>query len=154
MTHAIEVFKRKNKRDFTDELDLIRKHVDLANITFKKAISKKDQDSPSKSKKGFQIKSDQEDLTLKAAREYAEPIENILLTRNVEEVKASYAYRLNINFAFSVAFNELCLIKARASPEGIAPSLRIFDEGKSFTPSFLRTLLSCENEHGLPRSKD
>jgi len=147
--HANEVVRVTNKKEFADELALIRRHVDLAKATYDRAISKKkDHPSPSKSKKSFRVKSDQEDLALKATREYAEPIPNILLIRNVEDVKASYAYILNVNFAFSVAFTRLCLIKALASSEGIAPSLRIFDEGKSFTPAFLRAL-RCENENDL-----
>ena len=143
--HALEVFRVTKRKDFCDELDLIRRHVDLAKVTYDRAVFKKDHQSPSKFKKSFRVKSDQEDLTLKASREYAEPIPNILLTRNVEDVKASYAYIRNVNFGFSVAFTRLCLIKALASSEGIAPTLRIFDEGKSITPAFLRAL-RCENE--------
>ena len=149
VSHALKVFELTKSKDLTDEMSLIRKHVKLAMETYSKATATHNhqEQSPIKSKKGFRIKSDQEDLALKAAREYAEPIENILLIRNMEEVKASYAYRLNINFAFSVAFNQLCLIKACASREGMAPCLRIFDEGKTFTPSFMRTLPCCENEN-------
>jgi hypothetical protein len=152
--HALQVLTVTKSKDFTDELEMIRKHVDRAKKTFDTATFKKERQPSVKSRKGFRIKSDQEDVTLKASREYADPIENILLIRNVEEVKASYAYRLNFNFAFSVAFSQLCLIKACASPGGITPSLRIFDEGKTLTPSFLRALPRCENEHGLSRSKD
>lgn len=144
--HALKVYTVTKKRDFTDELALIRKHVDNAKKTYDTAISRKDRQPSPKSQKGLRIKSDQEDVTLKAAREYADPIKNILLIRNVEEVKASYAYIIKSSFAFSVAFNELCLIKVRASAEGFAPSLRIFDEGKSFTPAFLRALPRCEND--------
>lgn len=150
--HALEVFTVTKKKDFTDELALIRKHVDHAKKSFDTATFRKEHQPSPKSKRGLQIKSDQ-DVTLKAAQEYADPIKNILLIRNVEEVKASYACMLNINFAFSVAFNQLCLIKAVAASEGIAPSRRIFDEGKTFNPSFLRALPRCENESGLP-SKD
>jgi hypothetical protein len=147
--HANEVFRVTNKSDWANELALIRKHVDLAQKAWTKATAKNlkaaEHPSPSTSKKSSRIKSDQEDLTLNAARQYADPIKDILLTRNVEEVKASFAYRSNRNFAFSVAFNQLCVIKARASSEGIAPSLRSFDEGKSLTASFLRTLTCCED---------
>lgn len=148
-SHANEVFDLTKSKDLTDEMSLIRKHVNSAKETYCRATAAHNhqEQSPTKSKKGFRIKSDQEDLALKAAREYAEPIENILLTRNVEEVKASYAYQISINFAFSVAFTQLCLIKACASREGIAPCLRIFDEGKSFTPLFMRTLPCCEDEN-------
>jgi hypothetical protein len=149
--HALEVYTLTKKKDFTDELTLIRQHVNTAKKTYDTAMSRRDRQPSPKSKKGLRIKSDQEDPTLKAAREYADPIENILFIRNVEEVKASYAYIIQPNFAFSVAFNELCLIKVRASAEGFAPSLRIFDEGKSFTPAFLRALPRCENESGVAR---
>ena len=148
--HANKVFSDTKKKEFTDEMSLIRQHVNRAKKTFDMATaaSRKEKTSPKSKKKGFRIQSDQDDVTLDAAREYADPIENIYLIRDVEAVKASYAYRVNSNFAFSVAFNQLCLIKACAAADGIAPSRRIFDEGKSFTPSFLRALPRCENESG------
>ena len=155
--HANKVFSVTKSKAFTDELELIRRHVDLAKDMFIAAACKKNQSPLSQSKKGTRTKSDQEDVMAKATREYAKPIENVLLIRDVEEVKASYAYLCNIKFAFTVAFNQLCLIKARASSEGIAPSLRIFDEGKSFNPSFLRALSLSryeEDESDLFQSRD
>lgn len=144
--HANEVFRVTNKSDLAKELALIRQHVELAQKAWTRATAKKEPEHPlpSTSKKSFRLKSDQEDPTLNAARQYADPIKDILLTRNVEEVKASFAYLSNRHFAFSVAFNQLCVIKARASSEGIAPSLRSFDEGKSLSTSFLRTLTCCD----------
>ena len=83
---------------------------------------------------------------LASARAYAKPIHNIILTRDVEQVKASYAYQELPKFAFSVAFRELCHIKALASSDGIVPSIRIFDEGRTFSASFLRSLALCDKE--------
>ncbi len=49
-------------------------------------------------------KTDGDDLSLASARAYAQPIDNICLTPNLEEVKASYAYKIKQSFGFSVAF--------------------------------------------------
>jgi hypothetical protein len=104
------------------------------------------QSSPTKSKKKVKRKADQDDLMLPSSRAYVQPLEDIYLTPNLNQVKASYAYKLSSSFGFSVAFQELCSIKASNSPNGHAPNLRIFDEAKTFSASFLRALNRCEDE--------
>lgn len=136
---------------FDAEIRLIRAHVDAAKeiwtVAVSKSMRKQELTTPSAKSKRKPFKKDkQDDASWAAARAYAQPIADICLTPNVEEVKASFAYTLNHNFAFSVAFEELCRIKARASPGGHAPNLRIFDEAKNFSSSFLRVLNRCEDE--------
>ena len=141
--YAITVYDQLKIKAFTEEMSRIRKHVDEAHRLFLAASfqSHAKQESPTKRSRGaFKKKSDQEDPMLASARAYAEPIVDIVLTRDVEQVKASYAYKLSPSFAFSVAFRELCHIKALASSDGIVPSIRIFDEGRTFSASFLRSL--------------
>lgn len=139
---------------FSKEIKNIRDHVDAAHKMWAKAVSssKGAQESPTKPAKNTKRKSskktDGDDVSLASARAYAQPLEDLCLTPNLEEVKASYAYKISQSFGFSVAFQELCRIKARASPGGHAPNLRIFDEAKSFSSSFLRALNRCEDEFG------
>ena len=137
---------------FSKEIKFIRDHVDAAHKMWRKAVSKSAQESPTtpttNTKRKSSKKTDGDDLSLASARAYAQPLEDICLTPNLEEVKASYAYKISRSFGFSVAFQELCRIKARASPGGHAPNLRIFDEAKSFSSSFLRALNRCEYEFG------
>jgi len=52
------------------------------------------------------------------SKKFAEEVEGISITSNPEELKASYAYILGSKFGFSVAFRELCAIKARAQGQG------------------------------------
>ncbi|KAF8971781.1 RNA dependent RNA polymerase-domain-containing protein [Flammula alnicola] len=156
MDYALQAWKLKMPA-FNDEMQRIRKHVEVAKELFGVACaaSRSSSESPSKSRarrKQWVPKADQEDLMLACARAYAKPLDNIILTRDIERVKASYAYVLSRDrgsdresFAFAVAFQELCHIKAMASGGGHAPSLRIFDEGKSFSSSFLRALKLCED---------
>lgn len=147
--YALTTYDKLKITAFTDEMSRIRTHVKEALKLFQEASFKSPakQNSPTKRSKGaFKQKSDQEDPMLACARAYAEPITDIILTRDVEQVKASYAYRESPNFAFSVAFRELCHIKALASSDGITPSIRIFDEGRTFSASFLRSLALCDKD--------
>lgn len=129
---------------FTDELKSIRDHVDKAHDEFKSA-NRRTSDTPTPSKKPKKAKratADQDDKMLAAAQKYAEPLEGIILTRDLESVMASYAYTKSNSphFAFTVAFQQICTIKAKSCKGGIAPSTREFDEARKITASFLRVL--------------
>ncbi|KAF9471940.1 hypothetical protein BDN70DRAFT_868854 [Pholiota conissans] len=139
---------------FEDELRRIRAHVDSAYHMWNKACDNsrdaKDLFSPTKSyKKPFastKAKAQAEAEKLAASQAYAQPIDNIVLTTNLDQVKASYAYTLSAYFGFTVAFQQCLLIKAINSPGGLAPNLRIFDDAKVISSSFMRALRSCEGE--------
>ncbi|KAJ6601026.1 RNA dependent RNA polymerase-domain-containing protein [Mycena vulgaris] len=64
----------------------------------------------------------------------------------VEELKASYAYSLKEEFGFTVAFITLCVIKARATPGGIAPNGRQFDELKAISGAASRATLDEDDD--------
>ena len=130
---------------FIDELTRIRKHVDEAHLEFKSANRHTPDNTPTPSKKPKRAKratADQDDKMLVAAQKYAEPLEGIILTRDLESVMASYAYTKSNSphFAFTVAFQQICTIKAKSCKGGIAPSTRAFDEARKITASFLRVL--------------
>ena len=132
---------------FHEELDKIRAHVKAAYQIFlascKEYRDKKSQQSPAKAGK----KGKQNDIMIPCARAYAEPIQGkIILTRDLEQVKASYAYQLSEPFAFSVAFNELCHMKATAASGGHAPTIRIFDEAKTLSSAFLKALSRSDED--------
>ena len=60
-----------------------------------------------------------------------------------EEQRASLAYELNENFAFSVAFKTLCLIKARNA--GIVPTASLFADAMTMQSSAIRMLATSRN---------
>lgn len=144
ISHGVKVFN--------SEIERIRDHVNAAYDIWLLAMSKimNEQGFPNAAPgaKSKSMSKRNDNASWAAAQAYAQPIADIRLTPNVEEVKASYAYKRSPNFAFSVAFEELCCIKARASPGGRAPNLRIFDEAKTFSSSFMRALNRREDEHG------
>lgn len=129
---------------YDDELSRIRKHVWAAFDLFRGA-SASARNSPQKkgSKSG---KPKQEDPMLAAARAYAGLVENIVFISNVEQVKASFAYAQSETFAFNVAFQELCHIKAMASAGGHTPTLRMFDEAKTASASYFRALRASDGK--------
>jgi hypothetical protein len=59
-------------------------------------------------------------------------------TADVNAIKASYAYTLGVPFALSVAFRDLCTIKAATSQQ--LPIAKFFAETMSIGSSFLRVL--------------
>ncbi|CAA7264868.1 unnamed protein product [Cyclocybe aegerita] len=130
--------------DYWHELNRIRDHVKIAENTWLDAC-KNNQESPAKGGKRNK-KAEKEEMMLEASRRYADPIDGIKLIPNVEQVKASYAYTVRRNFAFSVAFNELCHIKALASPGGQIPTLRMFAEAQGFNSSYMRAATHFEEE--------
>jgi hypothetical protein len=144
-------------RDQEQELAAVKKHVDAAFVRFKDIVVKKDRQVPAALKsptKNYKKRGDgafrkQDDMLAVSVFYHSlelksQDIRNI----EVEKIMASYAYRLNENFGFSVAFRTLCIIKASASPKGIAPSTRPFDELRNMSSSagrFLRAAVLSED---------
>ena len=153
MDAFVQEVLRQGWNGMKEQLEKIKRHVDSAEEKWLDSIkpSYETQESqPSRAggkKKKFGAKrSDQDDLALEAARMYAAPIPDVFLPLELlEGVKASYAFKKRPTFAFSVAFQDLCLIKAKASPGGCAPSSRLFDEGKTISSSFLRAMQQSED---------
>jgi hypothetical protein len=128
---------------FSDQLELVRKHVLKARKAWSEACHKARERSPEKKQK---YRKDQKDPMLVVSQMYAEKIGNVFLIPNIDEIKASYAYHESPNFAFTVAFRELCLIKACASPGGVAPTIRALDEAKTVSPSYLRAVVHNDGD--------
>lgn len=124
------------------ELKSIMSHVNCSYETWQRAcrcdesssLVTSESFSENKKKKGSERKGGP--LFTASASAYKSTIPNVLLTSDVDKVQASYAYSLQPNFAFSVAFETLCRIKADAN--GGAPSLRLFDEVRSVPASCQR----------------
>ncbi|PBK76213.1 hypothetical protein ARMSODRAFT_217849 [Armillaria solidipes] len=121
------------------ELELVQEHVRRVNSAYKSISWRSTSASTGKSKK---VKRDQkEDPTRKVAAMYASEVPGIILMsdREVTRVKASFAYKEmsphNENFAFSMAFKDLCDIKASESSDGPAAVTRSLDEMKSIPVS-------------------
>lgn len=138
-SHALKVSQELKMNAFSDELGLIRKHVEAAYDAFRAACAKSEGPSPQKKQK--KPRREKKDSMLAAAQLYAQDVPGVLLIRNIDEVKASYAYHLSSGtFAFNVAFRQICDIKAHADSRGVAPSTRPFDEAKALTAQFQRFL--------------
>ncbi len=120
------------------ELELVEEHVRQVNSAYKSIPWRSISASTGKSKKA---KGDQkEDPTRKVAAMYASEVPGIILMsdREVARIKASFAYEMSPhkeNFAFSVAFKDLCDIKASESSDGAAAVMRSLDEMKSIPAS-------------------
>jgi len=131
---------------FNDELSRIREHVKKAHDEFRQSVGTHTPTSTpskkSKKAKSYRAKADQDDKMLAAAQKYAESLEGIILTRDLDSVMASYAYATSpqSHFAFTVAFQQICTIKAKSCKGGLAPSTREFDEARKISVSFLRVL--------------
>lgn len=145
-----ENYATRGFRDFEKEVKIIEAHVDGAYDMYRKSIKKyrseKDQESTVKSSKSRKEKSD--DIMLECTKKFAEPIPGLELfqNRHLQDIKASYAYVKNPRFSFQVAFRSLCLLKADASPGGLVPIVRIFDEAKKVTASYMRALEWVEDD--------
>lgn len=133
---------------FYEDLSRIRKHVDAARDLYLIAVAAQ-KDAPKDSKKRSRSAKKDDPMAV-ATRKFAEDIPGIEMTPNVEEIKASYSYVLSSpphHFAFQMAFRDLCMIKAKSSPGGIAPVIRTFDEVKSFSGSCMRALAMREEDY-------
>lgn len=121
------------------ELQAIKAHVTASHAEYRKAcdLSK----SPSK-KKDRQSAEGEGDSFGEAARFYAEGPQSVddsgFITSGIDEIKASYAYSLSAPFAFSVAFKDVCAIKAKACQD--MPITRDFAEALTILPAFVRAL--------------
>jgi hypothetical protein len=119
--------------EFVKELELIKAHVEKVRESYRTfwVPSRKSKDSEKQKSPDF-------------ARQFAEgPSEDLIFFTGaeVDTIKASYAYSLpgsSSNFALSVAFRNLCTIKAFASEH--LPITRSFAETMSIGSSFLRVL--------------
>lgn len=151
-----EKYAARGFKDFDTELKAIEARVQESYSIYGKSwavyFSKKGQESPAK--KGKSQKSP--DVMLECAKKFAEPIPGLefIQNRHLEDIKASCAYVKNAKFSFQVAFRSLCLLKADASPGGLVPIVRIFDEAKKVTPSYLRALEWAEDENLRPGGND
>lgn len=132
---ADDVFVKSGLDFFEDDLNKIRQHVSKAFqewsiVTRLPSSKQKEKDSA-----GL-------DRYRRVAMLFAEPVMGITVTPNVEEIKASFAYfkyprRM---FAVSVAFRQLCEIKARASTGGMVPCTTDIDEMKAVSAACIRAL--------------
>jgi hypothetical protein len=125
------------------ELNNIEAHVRAAFELFKTIVggnskSKRSQEYE-QAKKGKAAAKDR--TMIPVIRAYRQPIKDIFfMEETVERVKASFAYSLNVNFAFTVAFHELCSIKTAASPGGGTPTIGAINCLQSFTKASRRWL--------------
>lgn len=132
---AHDVFARSGVDSFEEDLERIRRHVQDVFQKWLEATSSSNSEKKRKDSAGL-------DMFERAAMLFAEPVEGIIVTPNVEEIKASFAYfkypkRL---FAISVAFRQLCEIKARASKGGMVPCTTDIDEMKTISAACVRAL--------------
>ncbi|KAH7920937.1 hypothetical protein BV22DRAFT_765729 [Leucogyrophana mollusca] len=116
---------------FALNIEIIKKHVRSSHASWMAANGAIK--SPVK-KRGAASSSSGEDPYLEVSRQYAETphFEGITFfsDEDIKVIKAGIACRLSVNFAFSVAFSDLCAIKARASgsvsfTEGFAETMTI-----------------------------
>ncbi|KAG6856768.1 hypothetical protein H0H87_000946 [Tephrocybe sp. NHM501043] len=133
------------RKMLVDDLACIRSVVDTAYDTYREvmkelAVKNKDMSSPVKKQtkpKNLQRKPDPK---AKVHELYGRKVEGVKFFPNIEELKASYAYTLDSNFGFTVAFRRLCTMKAEYSRDGLAPITRTFDEAKTIPSNFTKTV--------------
>ncbi|KAG6907475.1 hypothetical protein DXG01_008811 [Tephrocybe rancida] len=140
----IDESDNRDRRVLSEELDRIRKVVDNAHVAYKEALRKlKAHDPVTPSKKSAKAKSHQRgkpDPKAQACDKYDDEVKDIVFFQNIEAIKASYAYKLDPGFGFTVAFRDLCTIKASTSPHGIAPTIRSFDEAKHIPSTYIKAV--------------
>ncbi|PFH49062.1 hypothetical protein AMATHDRAFT_64002 [Amanita thiersii Skay4041] len=148
------IFQKERKDSiFVDELTAIQRRVDNVKAEWFKCCKnlRKEEQEPVASKRRskkvrYTRNTNQDDPMLHVSRLYAEDIPGVVFTPNLEEIKASYAFQLSRRFAFAMAFQTLCNIKARACADGFASSTRMFDELKSIGPAGLKALEASREE--------
>ena len=143
--HALDVLDQTKNHVLTDELKVIRKHVEKAEQAWGRVVAQqraKKEELVSPRKKRVKRQRSEPDPMVLVTQMYAEdlPPNSVILLQNIREIKASYAYQLKASFGFAVAFRDLCMIKAHASKGGIAPIVRSFDEAKSIPASYTRAV--------------
>lgn len=147
LANAKQFYDERHDAVFREELKIVMDHVQKASDQWLSVCRKTDdkEEKGRRKKKRRRSRDDQEDPMLAVARFYNQDLAGVSYLQDVDRLKASYATTLNIRFALAVAFQMVCDIKAKASPKGYAPSLRIFDELKNMAPSALR-VLAAEQE--------
>lgn len=146
---ALEMYTLHNDNTYSVDLSKIRKHVDrvfeLYEQTRDENRDKKDYEA--RTNKAGNSGHRQVDVMFNVAQKFAETIESVKFIRRaeVEKIKASYAYVVNPRFAFTVAFQTLCTVKAEASGS-IAPTIRIFDESRTSSQSYLRAFKRAQEK--------
>ncbi|KAM6498847.1 RNA dependent RNA polymerase domain containing protein [Amanita muscaria] len=142
MANARQLDERFKGVFWRKEMQMIRDHVEKVHqqwgIACSKSGRKKSDDQ--KKKRQRSARTAKEDPMRQVAAMFHEKLD-VTLYDNVDILKASYACVTSPKFALSVAFNLVCQIKANASPNGVAPCTRIFDEMKSIAPVSLRAML-------------
>jgi RNA-dependent RNA polymerase len=128
-----EMIQQRGFGGFVDELEVIKAHVVEVREAYRIFWTSTGKRNEKKKSPDF-------------ARQFVEgPSEHLVpLTTDVGAIKASYAYQLSANFALTVAFRELCTIKATASQH--LPVTRSFAEAMTIGSSFLRVLAERGDE--------
>lgn len=148
-TFANKQYQDNAIRLFTEDLTRIRNHVHAAQVEWSRACGKSKSKNSSKKQKGSGS-SNTVDVSVNAARMFAEPVKGLIVTTpsSEAEIKASYAYTQwpHSPFAFQVAFRQLCDIKARSTKGGIAPCIREIDEMKTISGSYIRAVEKSYND--------
>jgi len=146
--HAEDFEAQRNDAVFREELKIVMDHVKKAFEDWCSACRKNDdkEEKGRQKKKRRRSRNDQEDPMLGVARFYSQGPADVSFLQDVQRLKASYATSLNIKFALAVAFQVVCDIKAKASANGYAPSLRMFDELKNMAPAALRVLAADQED--------
>ncbi|KAG6878032.1 hypothetical protein C0993_000572 [Termitomyces sp. T159_Od127] len=125
------------------EIKRIKECVNVAHLAHKRVLAelkRVESSSPTKKprgKKSYQRKSDPMTHVYEL---YDRQVDDVFFFQNVDEIKASFAYQLDLRFGFDVAFRELCIMKAKASPQGIAPTTRSFDEAKAISSTYVKAV--------------
>jgi RNA-dependent RNA polymerase len=156
LIRPFEVAKQKSERlqaeypSLAEELNAIKEHVDTVyNKWYAITQNRKEEESAattstSKSKKAAAREPNPYD---KIAADFHK-FPQTELTCDVPEVAASYACKKSESFAFSVAYQQLCTIKAKASPDGSVTLVRSFDLMKDIPGSgrrMIRTFVDLES---------
>ncbi|KAK2462852.1 hypothetical protein APHAL10511_005050 [Amanita phalloides] len=134
----------RNDAVFREEMRMIMDHVNNAYQEWLSVCRKRKEKTKLRHKKNRKSREAGEDIMLNVARMYKEG-PDVCFLQNVEQLKASYACALNVQFALTVAFGAVCDMKVRASADGYASSTRIFDEMKTMSLSSLRALVPTDN---------
>ncbi|KAF8899369.1 RNA dependent RNA polymerase-domain-containing protein [Infundibulicybe gibba] len=119
-----------------EEMTILRRRVRTLQEQWAAACAKS---RPSATKKQSSSKANHTAMVA-ATRAFHEPLPEVSTIPNVKEILASFAFVESESFAFEVAFQDLCILKARSSSGGIAPLTRQFDECRTIPTSYLRAI--------------
>lgn len=118
----------------SNQLQRIQEHVDSIHILWQPAVSDRSHNPvEGRTKLKRQILQD-------ISQDFAEgPMGSAqFILIDVDAVKASYAYSLSPKFALSVAFRDVCTIKARS--RGLYPMAQEFGQASDVGSSFVRAI--------------